>query len=474
MSHSVQTHLPILIGILALSLLLSIFMIHRYVRYEEQTKHTEHFASQENLEGEEGLEGSEEDFEGSDEDFDDEEDFDGSEEGLEGSEEGFANIPGNQKKRKSLFGSLSDKVSGAAKAASDAVGSAASAVSKGARGLVRGALGGTAASRIKGRRKKGKRALSADDLETPTQEEKTEAAERLSKAADNLTANSLQKELDIMEEQVNKANMARDRSELNLATTKNFLEAETKQNSQLNKRIGDMSKTSAGKQNKCLTLDGEIRQLKKKLEVSKVERDSADNQIKQIRSQLESVQKNEPLEKKLQLQMTQLNQGKTAVEVKMVEIESRLSANLLKQNDLRNEIKTLQGMLAGQAAGRNASDREIIQLKNKLELERIAKRTAEANAKAFKDRLAVKGVVDKSQQNKLRLLKDQYVNIEERRKEALEREAKLKREQERCAKIEVVKKKDSEKIKELEGKAKKQAEEMSDMRVTIKRLKKAI
>jgi chromosome segregation ATPase len=129
-----------------------------------------------------------------------------------------------------------------------------------------------------------------------------------------------------------------------------------------------MSKTSAGKQNKCLTLDGEIRQLKKKLEVSKVERDSADNQIKQVRSQLESVQKNDPLEKKLQLQITQLNQGKTAVEVKMVEMESRLSANLLKQNDLRNEVKTLQGMLAGQAAGRNASDREIIQLKNKLEL----------------------------------------------------------------------------------------------------------
>ena len=65
----------------------------------------------------EGMDDEGMDDEGMDDEGFDEEDFD-DEEGMD--EEGFANLPGKQK-RKSLFGSLSDKVSGAAKAASDAL-----------------------------------------------------------------------------------------------------------------------------------------------------------------------------------------------------------------------------------------------------------------------------------------------------------------------------------------------------------------
>lgn len=374
-------------------------------------------------------------------------------------EEGFA---GSSKNRKGVTMGATTK--------GKLPGQQASKTSSGAKVAGAAAVGAAAVAAAKAKAKS-----SADgEFEKPTQEQRMNQARNVAKKGDNVTPNALQKELLILEEQVTKANTARDRSELNLATTKNFLEEETQQNIKLSKRISSMSRDNATKQGKCLSIDGDIIRLKRELDVAKVQKKSAEDQIGQIRSQLQSVQKDEPLTKKLQLQMEQLNQAKSNLEIKMVQAESRLNENVRKQGELRNEIKELQKGIGNEVANRNESERKVIQLKNRYEKERIARRAAEAATQALRKRLELRNRAAKSQQDKLRLLKTQYVNFEKREAESKRLNLELQDKQTKCKNLEKNTTNQKKTINELKAKSKEQQVEIKDMRITIDRLKRAI
>jgi hypothetical protein len=281
-------------------------------------------------------------------------------------------------------------------------------------------------------------------------------------------------EINILEERLEKANMAKDSSELNLRATKLYLEEQVKQNMDLTNKIGAMQKKAAAKEAKCMGLDAEILKFKKQTEMAKIDKKAADEQIKNIKDQLQAVQKNEPLAKKLQLQMDQVNKQKVDIEKRLFTSGGKLTDATREQLEAMQELKIVKKDIESDRLRKSAVERDLIEMTNKAEAERLAKETAENTVKQMQERLEIRDKSRRSLMQDVRKLKIQYEDVEKREQKNRLAVEEMKKKKAQCTMLETEKVTNAAKIQQLKDTTAEQKARIADLKYTVERLKKAI
>jgi hypothetical protein len=281
-------------------------------------------------------------------------------------------------------------------------------------------------------------------------------------------------EINILEERLEKANMAKDSSELNLRATKLYLEEQVKQNMDLTNKIGAMQKKAAAKEAKCMGLDADILKFKKQTEMAKIDKKAADEQIKAVKDQLQAVQKNEPLAKKLQLQMDQLNKQKVDIEKRLFTSGGKLTDATREQLEAMQELKIVKKDIESDRLRKSAVERDLIEMTNKAEAERLAKETAENTVKQMQERLEIRDKSRRSLMQDIRKLKIQYEDVEKREQKNRLAVEEMKKKKAQCTMLETEKVANVAKIQQLKDTTAEQKARIADLKYTVERLKKAI